>query len=278
MNLNTVIYPYNIEARKLPIHLTGIGGTDWQQPVSRPTGYHWHQIILSENGEGILKYDNLTVKVGVGDCVFLPADYPHEYRAISKSWKVKFVTFDGYAASHILSLLGLTKPSVASLADQKPFTSLFGQMYRLVTSDRSYGDTLCSGLVYQFLLEFYRQSGVKPGRAKAERSELLEGALGYIEEHFKEDFPLSTLSEIAGVSHQHFCRIFKETMNARPKEYIIKLRIREAKKLLSETNKPIAEISREVGFFEPAYFCAVFKKHESLSPLEYRRLGGTFNF
>ena len=33
MKINGCIYPYNIEARKLPVHLTGIGGSEWQNHV-----------------------------------------------------------------------------------------------------------------------------------------------------------------------------------------------------------------------------------------------------
>ncbi len=269
--LNNVIYPYNLEARKLPIHLTGIGGTDWQQPISRPTGYHWHQIILSEDGEGVIGYDNMSFKAAAGDCIFLPANYPHEYRAVSKNWKVKFVTFDGYAVIHILSLLGMTRPTVIKLSDAGVFASLFWQMYRSVTNDRLCGDMICSGLVYQFVLEFYRRTDMGLSRSKIGRSELLTGALRYIEEHYSEDFSLSVLSDMAGVSHQHFCRIFRETMNVRPKEYINRVRIREAKRLLTETDMPIAEVARAVGFSESSYFCAVFKKTENCSALEYRR-------
>lgn len=276
MSLNNVIYPYNIEARKLPIHLTGIGGTDWQQPISRPTGYHWHQIILSEGGEGMLNYDNLSIKINPGDCIFLPANYPHSYRAASGSWKVKFITFDGYSAIHILSLFGMTKPVVISLTDDRVFTSLFSQMYRYVTTDRLHGDVMCSGLTYQYILEFYSRMDLRQNHSKIERSELLTNALRYIEDNYREDFPLSALSDMAGVSHQHFCRIFKDAMNIRPKEYVNRLRIREAKRLLRETDKSIAEIAKEVGFSESAYFCAVFKKSERLSPLEYRKSVGLY--
>lgn len=276
MKLNTAIYPYNLEARKFPIHLTGIGGTDWQQPVARPMGYQWHQIFISESGEGMLKYDNITLTVNPGDCFFLPAEYPHEYCPAQANWQVKFVTFDGYSAAHILSLLGMTKPTVITPAETSAFISLFGQMYALVTKDKLYGDIMCTGLVYQLVLEFSRHMNKPASRAKIERTEALSEVLGYITEHYKEDFPLTVLSEIAGVTQQHFCRIFKDSMGMRPKEYIISLRIREAKKLLTETDKTIAEIALNVGFSEAAYFCAVFKRLERLSPLEYRRASAGF--
>lgn len=40
MKINENIYPYNAEARKLPVHLTGIGGSEYQYHIIRNEGYH----------------------------------------------------------------------------------------------------------------------------------------------------------------------------------------------------------------------------------------------
>lgn len=44
-----------------------------------------------------------------------------------------------------------------------------------------------------------------------------------------------------------------------------------SRKLLSDTKRPIAEISEQVGYSNQGKFAAVFKKQLGLSPLEYRR-------
>ncbi len=272
MSLNGVIYPYNIDARKLPLHLTGIGGTEWQQYILRPEGYQWHQIFYSECGAGILKYDNISVTVKAGEFFFLPAGYPHEYFAEGERWGVKFVTFDGYAASHILSILNMTKPIIIQPADSSVLTRLFDEMYSAQTLDRLHGDFTCSGLVYDYVLEFHRHMNDKANRVQSERSKLLKSVMDYIDAHLFEDLPLTLLSDIAGVTPQHLCRIFRESVNMRPKEYVTKKRLRVAKRLLQETEKTVAEISSKSGFSEPAYFCSVFKKYEKVSPLEYRKM------
>ena len=46
----------------------------------------------------------------------------------------------------------------------------------------------------------------------------------------------------------------------------------EAKMLLSETDIQINEISSMSGFSDSGYFCTVFKKHENMTPKEYRQL------
>ncbi|MDE8682552.1 helix-turn-helix transcriptional regulator, partial [Blautia schinkii] len=49
------------------------------------------------------------------------------------------------------------------------------------------------------------------------------------------------------------------------------IRMTEAARLLSDTKRPIAEISEQVGDSNQGKFAAVFKKQFGLSPLEYRR-------
>jgi len=95
--------------------------------------------------------------------------------------------------------------------------------------------------------------------------------LDYIEEHYAE--PLS-LSDVANTFHfnpsylsSYFATHNKEGFN----EYLNKIRIEEAVKLLLNTTTPISEISGLVGYSDHSYFCKVFKKQKGLSPSQYRR-------
>ena len=269
MKINRNIYPYNIEARKLPVHLTGIGGTEWQKLTVRPEGYQWHQILYSADKKGTLTYDNATYNVGEGAYFFLPADYPHEYGPVGDMWEVRWVAFDGYAVSHILSLLGMTKPIIIMPEDNGALEKLFDKMYS-AQSDRLYGDFVCSGLIYDYIIEFRRHIDDRLNKSRSERSLLLTGVLEYIDSNFGTDFPMTDLAEIAGITPQHLCRIFKDAMNMRPNEYLTKRRLQEAKRLMIKSDMPISEIAAACGFPNAGYFSTVFKKHEDITPAEYR--------
>lgn len=54
-------------------------------------------------------------------------------------------------------------------------------------------------------------------------------------------------------------------------EYVNKIRIRHAKKLLEQKGLPISRIGSMVGYTEHSYFCRVFKRFTSETPSEYRR-------
>lgn len=271
MAVNQNIYPYNAQVKNLPIYLTGIGGSEYQYHIRRASGYHWHQILYSAKGKGELRYDNVTVGLSEGDCFFLPMSYPHEYYAVEGNWDVRWVAFDGYACPHILSQFGLFKPCIVREADAATLQSIYKKMFLAQKTDKVYGNYSCSGLIYEYVVEFYRLMLEKSRTGGNDRSNLLMPVLNYIEEHFASDFPMTVLAEQAGITPQHLCRIFKETMNMRPTEYLAKRRLEEAKKLLSNSDIPVADIGVRVGFPDPGYFSTVFRRYEGISPVGYRK-------
>lgn len=266
MKINYYTYPYNLETRKLPIHLTGIGGSEWQEHVVREQGYESHQILYSASESGFLKFDGAEYPIGPGMLFFLPAEYPHEYYPVGEKWDVRWVTFSGYSASHILSLLSMTKPIIIKPGDPGDFESLFSRMLTALSSDKRHGSYTCSGLIYEYLLEFHRYAAGSAG----EPNGLITGVIDYINDNYGKDFPLTELAEVAGVTPQHLCRVFKEAMNMRPHEYLTKKRIQEAKILLSETELAVSEVSSSCGFVNAGHFSTVFKRLEGISPVEYR--------
>ena len=125
--------------------------------------------------------------------------------------------------------------------------------------------------MYDYLLEFYRQTITKSNDRGTDKSKQLMPILNYIDDHFAEDFSITVLSELAGISPQHLCRIFKETMHMRPTEYLTYRRLGEAKNLLRHSSIPIADVGTRCGFPDAGYFSTVFKRHEGMSPAEYRK-------
>ena len=168
----------------------------------------------------------------------------------------------------------VTKPTVIKPYDADALQSIFAKMLAVQKSDKLHCDFICSGLVYEYIIEFNRHMNDRESRMRSERSRLIIPVLNYIDENFKHDFSLTVLSEIAGVSPQHLCRVFKEAMNMRPGEYLTKKRLQEARRLLRTSGLSIAEIASLSGFSDPGYFGTVFRKHEGITPAEYKKIHG----
>ena len=123
--INQWMYPYTEQVKNYPIFLTGIGGTQYQGHTKRPEGYYWHQILYCGSGNGLLKYDDVTVNITKGSFFFLPAYYPHEYFSEDDKWEVCWVVFDGYDCNRILNEMKLTKPVVIAPDDSTALNKLF---------------------------------------------------------------------------------------------------------------------------------------------------------
>ena len=274
MAVNQSIYPTFAQVKELPFYLTGIGGSEYQGQISRPEGYLWHQILYSAKGTGELRFNDQTLTVSEGRWFFLPADYPHEYYPLTACWDVRWAAFDGSACKALLEELEMTKPCVIRPESTESLCNLYNKMFIEQKSDKIYGNYICSGLIYQYILEFYHTA--KSTEEGKDRSSLLMPVLNYIDDNYSKDFPMTVLAELAGITPQHLCRVFKETMHMRPNEYLIMCRLSEAKRLLKFSDIPVAEIGRQMGFSDAGYFSTVFRRHEKISPAEYRKRNREF--
>ena len=99
----------------------------------------------------------------------------------------------------------------------------------------------------------------------------LGSAIAHIETHFQERLTLEMLARKAHLSPRHFQRIFSECTGHSPIDYLLRVRVREAGKLLRHSNRSITEIAFDCGFQDSNYFTRQFKKIAGETPLNYRK-------
>lgn len=92
----------------------------------------------------------------------------------------------------------------------------------------------------------------------------------YIETHYFEITDSNDISQKLGISIRHVNTIFKEQFNTTPMNYLNRVRMEVAKKLLLETDKDIVSICFEIGFEAISTFYRRFKDYTNLSPNQYR--------
>lgn len=100
----------------------------------------------------------------------------------------------------------------------------------------------------------------------------LADVAAYIENHFSSQITIEKLSEISGYSQRQFLRVFKSAFSETPNNYITKLRIRKAKKLLESSDSSIGEIALECGYYDQNYFSRIFRKYNGVTPSVYQAM------
>jgi len=93
----------------------------------------------------------------------------------------------------------------------------------------------------------------------------------HLESSFTEKISVDQLADMVYLSRRTFQRRFQKATHLPVKEYIQKLRIERAKKLLEEDNLTVNEVMYESGYNDSKAFRYVFKKVAGVSPLVYRQ-------
>jgi|SRR5262252_8225376 len=116
-------------------------------------------------------------------------------------------------------------------------------------------------------------SGLKEEVKTADQDidERLRRARRFIDERYDEPLDLIEISREACLSRYHFLRLFRDTFETTPHQYLIKKRIEKAKWLLRARTLSVTDICFEVGFESLGSFSSLFRKRVGDAPAQYRR-------
>ena len=94
----------------------------------------------------------------------------------------------------------------------------------------------------------------------------------FLQKNFNQQLKINDLAEKFHYSRNYLFTLFKREYGVSPQEYLLTLRIKKAKQLLSYKDKNISvkEVSFAVGFEDPLYFSRIFRKRTGVSPTEFK--------
>jgi len=106
---------------------------------------------------------------------------------------------------------------------------------------------------------------------KEHQDEAVLEAQEFIEANYREKLSIEEIAEKVNVSGRNFIRRFKKATSNTPLEYVQRVKIEAAKKLIESSTLHIQEVMFDVGYNDDQAFRKVFKKFTGLSPLSYRK-------
>lgn len=123
------------------------------------------------------------------------------------------------------------------------------------------------GLTLTLLANLARSRAPRP----ESRPAFLDRVLERLHDDVGSDAGLSSLAGIAGVSPEHLARTFREQMDCTVGEYVRRLRVKRARRVLEEGEIPLSRIALRLGFYDQPHFTRTFRAHVGCPPGEYRR-------
>ncbi|PGL66902.1 Ada metal-binding domain-containing protein [Bacillus sp. AFS055030] len=111
----------------------------------------------------------------------------------------------------------------------------------------------------------------QPDLLHSNEEEIILSAKQFIEKEFRSCLTLDRLALEVGVSKFHLQRLFKKSTGLSPLEFVNKLKMIEAKRLLRDTEDTITEIAHNLGFKGSSHFSSMFRHHYSSTPTSFRK-------
>jgi len=109
-------------------------------------------------------------------------------------------------------------------------------------------------------------------RRKSENSKPIREAQKYIQENFGSAINLESISQKAGFNATYFSLLFKKETGMNFLEYLTDVRIKEAKLMLADPRKSIADVAEAVGYSDVKHFSKLFTRSTGIHPSKFRKL------
>ena len=124
----------------------------------------------------------------------------------------------------------------------------------------------CSCMLKNLLIEMHR----KLLEVSNNSSDAVNKVLEYISSNYTGEIKNCELASLTGYHEYYLNRLFIRHTGTSMHKYIINMRLNEAKKLLLNTDLPLAHIAGKVGFNSNTHFSNYFKRETKLTPFEFR--------
>ncbi|MCI9163953.1 MAG: response regulator transcription factor [Lachnospiraceae bacterium] len=181
----------------------------------------------------------------------------------------------------LLSRPGVTGHEILQMAKEACNLYLFSMRNFQIPIEEGFPESFLTGAdncpsseeLFHYLIRSITSSYEKAAALKRQdENRPVRMAKRYVADHYQEPLTLEQVSLVAGLSPAYLSTVFKKDTGMTFLEYLSKIRMDAAKRLLKETNRTIADICGLVGYNDVRHFTKTFTKYSGLKPNEYRKL------
>ncbi|WP_316815710.1 AraC family transcriptional regulator [Pedobacter nyackensis] len=270
----------NLYIRKTPfrnaLYINGIGNSPNAQFHShvQERGCPDYILIYCVDGKGYCQTQKNNFAVLANQFILLPrAQFCSYQNDIENPSTIYWVHFSGSMINELKADFDLEKYEVpTSLTYNEQILELWQEMYSSLmdgyTNENVGYASLC---LYRFFSFFIFPNRANKSIKEARSKDRFVQSISYMKANVHKRLTTDEIAELFNYSSAHFSVLFKQRTGLSPIDYFIKIKIRHACTLLTESNLIIKEIAEKVGYEDPFYFSRIFKKVTGNSPLEYKR-------
>ena len=248
-----------------------------------------HELVLILAGSGELILNSERCPYQPHDLLFIPPFLPHEFPtparpegehvAIHFDFSPQIAGMDSELEQRVPYEIRLAQSlHIPRRQFAPPGGSLESALLNLVR-EQSSPDPLAGlrttsqmflVLAQVICLEGVGQELVPVSAAAAKNRARVERVLAFLHAHLRQPMTADLLAQIADMSVSRMNAVFKQETGYSPLEYVRRMRVAQARRLLAEPELSVKEIAAQTGFEDSFHFSKVFRRLDGLSPTHYR--------
>jgi len=221
-----------------------------------------HGLIYTFKGTETYNFENCKIKAEPNTLAYLPKN--SKYKITFEGEESVVITLDMEFVDNNINIA----PFVIPFEENNPVEALFLKAENEWQSRKTACRAACFSIAYNIITAAARteEKFIHPGKY-----EKIKNAITYLHEHYTEqDFRIEKLSEMCGINSTYFARLFADKFGLSPKEYVIELKMRRARELLSQEKYSVSEIGSLLGYSDVYHFSKSFKSSVGVPPTEWR--------
>lgn len=224
------------------------------------------QLDFFPSGEGTYQIEKNSSTITNNEFYFVPVKHAHEIRSsathplIGLTVKFRHPRLDAEFLSPAIKIQPATIQQAEGLFRQVVSESVIS------TVENKHIASLRLSELLVFLYQAYRET-----QHAVVKNPVVLNVIRYLATRFDKSLSLAWLAQVADVSEEHLCRIFKKETGVSPIEFLQLLRMEQAKMRLSGEDGNISDIAALTGFGKSADMNRCFRKHLGISSREYRQ-------
>lgn len=267
----------------------GLLGESWNRVYHADVNsMHFHNLLevgYCFSGDGELTFDDGSVIHYTSNTfTVIPKNLPHgtwSYGEDPNYWEFLYIDAETFLSAmyntdqifaHELNMRINKKYFVLHHGDMPALSDSIKALLLEKREPREFNAEIEKCLVLKLLLEIARLNPFEKehGEYPRKRRKIMLNSLNYINEHYAEVIKIKTLAEICHMSETHFRRIFEETIQMMPVDYINFVRIQKACDYLSSSNDTMENVALKVGYMSQSTFNRNFLRVIGVSPHKWK--------
>ena len=225
-------------------------------------------ILYTYGGHGSLNYRGKTWSLAEGDGALIDCREYHLYKTTVEFWDVAVLHLNGPLLPEFHQMYMQKQSPIFHIPLTGKLQYYLEQLLTFYARPHLYRDWQASTCIDNMLNHLLIVTSEEIRNKEIPQN--IQYLMQYLESNYTKHITLDYLADFANMDKYYLAKKFKKYTGFSPNDYLISLRINQAKTLLKMTTLPAVKISHEIGIHDTNNFTKLFKKKTGMTPIQYR--------